>query len=587
MQHDLSIANQGFPSFRSDLNDALQALGTNSSGATAPATTYANQLWYDTANNILKIRNEDNDAWISIGTLDQSADTLTAIGGKTLPSGTIVGTSDSQAFTNKTFTDGTTIEGLTVGRGAGAVSTNTAVGASALNANTTGLGNTALGSSASALNTTGSLNVALGRFAMYSNTTGSQNIAIGYETFFANTTGGNNTAVGQQALTSNTTASNNTAVGYGGLQYNITGTGNSALGYRAGWGITSNYNTAIGVDSMSYVSGGVGQVSGANNTALGYQTFYNLSSGSNNTAVGYQALYLSTTGAMNTAIGGLCMESNTTGNYNTAIGRQSLGSNTTGAYNIAIGYQAGISSSTGLYNSFVGSASGINSTGTNNTFMGAEAGYYMSSGSKNTILGMFTGNQGGVDIRTASNRIVISDGDGNPRLHCNNDGDWTMASGLSTGAAISIPQTVYRATSSTGVGYMGYIGTATAFQISFNSTTAGVQLGSGATSWASFSDERLKNVTGTYTNALHDIAQIQPVKFTWKSDAENKPQVGVIAQSVQTVVPEAVEALTMEMDSPDEYLTVRYTELIPLMIASIQELKAEVDSLKAQLNNGV
>jgi hypothetical protein len=39
----------------------------------------------------------------------------------------------------------------------------------------------------------------------------------------------------------------------------------------------------------------------------------------------------------------------------------------------------------------------------------------------------------------------------------------------------------------------------------------------------------------------------------------------------------------MEMDSPDEYLTVRYTELIPLMIASIQELKAEVDSLKQQL----
>lgn len=103
-QHDLNIANQGFPAFRADLNDALVALGSTNSGATAPSTTYANQLWYDTANNILKIRNEDNDAWISIATLDQSTDTLVAIAGKTLPTGDIVGSSDSQTLTNKTLT---------------------------------------------------------------------------------------------------------------------------------------------------------------------------------------------------------------------------------------------------------------------------------------------------------------------------------------------------------------------------------------------------------------------------------------------------------------------------------------------------
>ena len=78
-QHDLNIANQGFPAFRADLNDALVALGSTNSGATAPATTFANQLWYDTANNILKIRNEDNDAWISIATLDQTGDVVSAI----------------------------------------------------------------------------------------------------------------------------------------------------------------------------------------------------------------------------------------------------------------------------------------------------------------------------------------------------------------------------------------------------------------------------------------------------------------------------------------------------------------------------
>ena len=63
-QNDFNIANQGFPSFRSDLNDALQALASNSSGATEPATTYAGQFWYDSTNDVLKFRNEANSAWI-------------------------------------------------------------------------------------------------------------------------------------------------------------------------------------------------------------------------------------------------------------------------------------------------------------------------------------------------------------------------------------------------------------------------------------------------------------------------------------------------------------------------------------------
>ena len=75
-QHDLDIANQGFPATRADINNALQALGSTSSGATAPSTTYANQLFYDTANNILKIRNEDNDAFISVVHLDQTNDAV-------------------------------------------------------------------------------------------------------------------------------------------------------------------------------------------------------------------------------------------------------------------------------------------------------------------------------------------------------------------------------------------------------------------------------------------------------------------------------------------------------------------------------
>jgi len=75
-QNDFVIANQTAPAFRTDLNSALQALASASSGATAPSTVYANMLWYDTATNILKMRSEANDAWIDIGTLDQGANTF-------------------------------------------------------------------------------------------------------------------------------------------------------------------------------------------------------------------------------------------------------------------------------------------------------------------------------------------------------------------------------------------------------------------------------------------------------------------------------------------------------------------------------
>jgi hypothetical protein len=79
-QHDYVIDNQTAPNFRADLNNALAAIVSTNSGASAPATTYANMLWYDTANNVLKMRSEADDAWIDIGTLNQSTDTFEVAG---------------------------------------------------------------------------------------------------------------------------------------------------------------------------------------------------------------------------------------------------------------------------------------------------------------------------------------------------------------------------------------------------------------------------------------------------------------------------------------------------------------------------
>jgi hypothetical protein len=75
-QNDFTIANQTFPNTRADINLALQALASTSSGTSAPSTTFANQFWYDTSANTLYIRNEDNDANITLAVLDQSNDTV-------------------------------------------------------------------------------------------------------------------------------------------------------------------------------------------------------------------------------------------------------------------------------------------------------------------------------------------------------------------------------------------------------------------------------------------------------------------------------------------------------------------------------
>lgn len=114
---------------------------------------------------------------------------------------------------SNTFTTDQTINGLTVGRGAGDVTSNTATGSNALAANTTGANNTAHGANALQLNTTGINHTAVGRLALQLNTTGNFNTALGVQALQNNTTGIGNTAIGTGAGLNLTTGSNNTIIG--------------------------------------------------------------------------------------------------------------------------------------------------------------------------------------------------------------------------------------------------------------------------------------------------------------------------------------------------------------------------------------
>jgi sugar lactone lactonase YvrE len=232
------------------------------------------------------------------------------------------------------------IHGVTVGRGASSVSTNTAVGSDALAANTTGDNNTANGYQALYSNTAGRFNTAYGAYALYLNTTGNTNTASGRSSLYSNTTGTSNAAFGDQALSSNTTANNNTATGARALLNNTTGTNNVANGCEAlRSNTTGNYNVATGFRSL------VLNTTGTSNVATGYESLYNNTTGHSNVASGVNALYSNTTGVRNTASGINALQSNTASN-NTALGYQAGNSLTTGSNNTVIGYDADASSAT-------------------------------------------------------------------------------------------------------------------------------------------------------------------------------------------------------------------------------------------------
>lgn len=499
-----------------------------------------------------------------------------------------------------TVAAGASIQGLTVGLGnTGASATSTAVGISAL-ANSSGADATAFGYFAGENLSSGAFSIAIGSRAMGGTTggpnTGSYNTAIGNSSLAQNTSGNRNIAIGNEALAANQTGECNVAVGSyqsaGGdavLAVNTAGNNNTAVGAAALAKNTASNNTAVGYQA------GYSNNSATQNVYVGPSSGYYNQTGTENTFVGFSANGNGTggsAGSYNTAVGRAAMNNNY-GSYNTAVGTGALQLNTSASNNTAVGYQAGYINQTGGDNTFLGKGAGYGSAngyngntaigfgaggllgagGNYNTFLGVGSGGAVTTGGGNVIIGAYSGAAAPISA-TGSGYIVLSDGAGNVRFY--SDGSGNLFAGTSN-ISFSIPSTG-------GFSRFGSINATNVLQVAYNSTSSGVSLTSAATSWGTFSDQRLKNVTGVYENALADIAQIEPIKFTWKSDESNKPCVGVLAHTVKAVVPEAVEEVANSMEDETLYLQVRYTELIPLMIASIKELKAEVDSLKSQLN---
>ena len=495
------------------------------------------------------------------------------------------------------------IQGLTVGRGAGAVSTNTAVGSNALAANSTGAEITAVGRNALAANTV-NYATAVGANALTANTTGAANAAFGAYALSTNTTGAGNSAFGalgfglsDSALQANTTGSYNSAFGLGALAKNTTATGNTALGYQAG------YTNQTGVDVV-YIGYQAGYTAtGNDNTFVGSVAGKLTTTGAANTAVGGAAGYSTTTGAFNTSLGRQALFSNTTASSNTAVGYQAGYSTTTGAQNTTLGVQAGYSTTTGLRNTFIGGSAGYNTTtGSYNTYVGSlnsansrGAGTAMTTGSNNVIIGNYDGNYVGIDIRTSSNNIVLSDGDGAPRLWVDTYGNSHF--GLTSTTAI--PAYSNGGDPSHTLGNMSaYPSTVSRLNIqerannwiTWTNGSGGnngvVSVNGAGVTYGSNSDYRLKEDVAPLIGALARVAALKPVTFKWIIDGSSSE--GFIAHEVQEIIPLAVkgekDGMADDGTNRPHYQSLDASMIIATLTAAIQEQQAIILSLKARLD---
>jgi hypothetical protein len=477
--------------------------GTNYVAFKSPASVASNVTWTlpsaDGTNGQALTTNGS-------GTLAFSSVT-TAPGG----SNTQVQFNNSGAFGGSSlFTwDGAQIQvnGVSVGRGAGSVSTNTAVGASALATNSTGSLNTAVGWQALLDNTTASGSTAVG-YRSLENSTASANTAVGDRALVSNTSGANNTAVGTQALTENTTASNNTAVGYQSLYANTTGGPNDAFGFQAlKANTTGNYNVSVGTFSLGVNTTGSSNsalgnyalqanTTGGSNTALGYNALYSNTTASNNTAVGYQAGYGITTGTENTFLG---YNAGDSGNGSGIIGIGYQAGRGGGSNSVWIGYNAGQSTSnSGTYNVGIGFYAGVaNTSGQGNVFIGYNAGASNTTGTANVFIGGIPGDGTGAGSSntTGSNNVAL----GGSALKANT----TASSNVAIGWAA-----LYNNTTASGLTAVGYRalysnttgGDATAFgyEALTSHTTGGGNSAFGYQALASTSTGQVNTAVGGY-----------------------------------------------------------------------------------------
>ena len=385
---------------------------------------------------------------------------------------------------------------------------------------------------------------------------GDENVVIGKDAGTAITTGDRNTAVGHQAGDAVTTGGRHTLMGYGS---------GSAL-------IDSDRNVAYGYGSLQ------SDTKGSKSTAVGYSALntqnFSSATDSHNTAVGYTAGESITTGSNNTLVGSLAGDAMTTCASNTAVGQDALGANQTSNSNTAVGKGAG-ASTTQAAGTYVGTQAGENTNSVSNTFIGCSAGELVTSGQKNTILGRYNGNENSLDIRTSSNNIVLSDGDGAARMRIDSSGNTHMFKLQINTTGSGDTESMIRSDKNSTINSDGDV----TFVVFSDGDVQNTN-----NSYGAISDQNKKENIVDATDKLDDINNVKIRNFNFIG--ETKKQIGVIAQELETVFPALVKTIPdTDRDGNDlgtETKSVKYSVFVPMLIKAMQELSAKVDVLETE-----
>ena len=510
--------------------------------------------------------------------------------------------------TSATFSLDSTVNGVTVGRGAGNISSNTALGLEAFfSGNTTGTNNTAVGVGALRINTAS-----------------------------------NSTAVGTNALTVSTTAGSNTGIGSYALQNITTGTNNTAIGVESGRGITTGTgNTILGITSVSLAAGLTNNIILSNGTgAIKAQH-----DGTNWTFTGGTTLTGALSGTSATFSDNVTLSAAATNKYiqytnnnGSTLITNALNNNSyiTGALSgealilsgtIGKGLRIGNTADNVSYLSFASTGA---ATFSGNVGIGATPAVKLevqSSGSnsffRNSSTTATTTYITVVNANNSSNGLVmahISDGTG--YFGTQNSADLRLVTGdtekmrITSGGALLINTTSAFLGSNSKLQIIGadagptFKNETSAQQSLFlwNSGSSGnnlfVEFGTDTsvsvrgsidfnrvatlTRYNTISDANLKNLIGD-SNKQKSIDILNSTKireFSWKADETNKPQIGVIAQELYETYKGAVSVGSdSELFDTEEYKNwqVDKTAFTFHLIAGWQKHEEIINDLKSQI----
>lgn len=380
------------------------------------------------------------------------------------------------------------------------------------------------------------------------------NVSIGYASLTKLSSGKNNTALGAYSLNRVTSTDNNTALGYYAGRL-TTGTYNTFAGSYAGANVTGSYNTALGYAASYGDSSGS---TGTNNVFIGANAGKSIKSGSRNVGIGYNAL-----------------ANLTTGEYNTAIGYNALGSLTSGKYNVALGYNACQNVTTGSYKTCIGYNSGPQPGSTGEKYLGSA-----SDSTQRTYIGSKPKSFGGdavLEIHniTGSNSSLMN----SPTINSNIT---TVINGnlvVKGRALFTVGNNMH------GWQHDEIHGSSSEFTFGDYSGSHKCATNQTTYSFASncpnltTSDRRLKNIGTKSLAGLKEINKLKIYNYTFKDDNDKKQHVGVMAQDLEKIFPNAV------FEDEKGYLKIRWDEMFFASINAIKELDNKIIALIKRTTN--